>query len=217
MAFRIDPRKVGVLLAIVVICLTGAHLLGQYSKFYLDHDSLFGFVGLFNLDHERNVPTWFASTALFLSSMLLAIITCFKRTTRDPFTLHWAGLAAIFLCLAMDEAIGFHERLSGFVSSLVNTRGVFLFAWTIPAAIAMPIFVLLAGFIFTAGALGMEMVEGQYVSLLGEQNMAHAIMVAFEEFLEMSGVVLFIYALLCYLKTEYGVVQVQLGEESPKV
>ena len=115
---------------------------------------------------------------------------------------------------------------------MVSTRGIFLFAWTIPAAVGVVLFALvylkflfrlpvatrwlfvLAGVVYVGGALGMEMIEGQFVFLFGQASMAHALMVAFEEFLEMSGVVLFIYALLSYFRTQYGVVQVEFGERA---
>ena len=47
----------------------------------------------------------------------------------------------------------------------------------------------------------MESVGGWYFSLHGEmEDLSYSLLVAAEEFLEMSGIILFIYALLDYLR-----------------
>jgi hypothetical protein len=56
-----------------------------------------------------------------------------------------------------------------------------------------------AGIIFVAGAVGMEMVGGRYVFYNGKEELQYALMVTLEELLEMTGIIIFIYALASYI------------------
>jgi hypothetical protein len=95
------------------------------------------------------------------------------------------------------------------------------FAWVIPYALAVLVIGVLylrfvwslaartralficAGSVYLAGALGFESVGGWYFSLHGEiEDLTYSLLVAAEEFLEMSGIILFIYALLDYLRDQ---------------
>jgi hypothetical protein len=58
---------------------------------------------------------------------------------------------------------------------------------------------ILAGLIYLSGAIGMESLAGHFVPVWGDQGMMHVFCAATEEFLEMMGIVVFIYALLTYL------------------
>jgi hypothetical protein len=58
---------------------------------------------------------------------------------------------------------------------------------------------LAAGAIFVAGAIGVEAVSGMQASLHGEQNLTYHLVITVEELLEMTGIVIFIYALLDYI------------------
>ncbi|NER04565.1 MAG: hypothetical protein F6K17_19105, partial [Okeania sp. SIO3C4] len=52
------------------------------------------------------------------------------------------------------------------------------------------------------GGIGMEMIGGYYAYLYDTKNFFYEILVTIEEFLEMLGVVVFIYALLCYWREQ---------------
>ncbi len=60
---------------------------------------------------------------------------------------------------------------------------------------------MIAGTVYVSGCIGMEMLGGYYTELHGEQNVIIAILTTIEEFLEMFGVAIFIYALLSYIST----------------
>jgi len=55
---------------------------------------------------------------------------------------------------------------------------------------------------YLGGALGVEMLGGRYASLYGTKTLAYSLLVAVEEGLEMAGSVLFIDALLDYLRRD---------------
>ena len=128
-----------------------------------------------------------------------------------------------------------HERLIVPVRSLVSGSGFLYYAWVLPYGILVALFLavyagfvrrlpaatrrlfLLAGALYVSGALGFELVEGLYASRAGGRLFAALITV--EECLEMLGVVLFIYALLSYLKEEKATRRLDVtriaGERTP--
>lgn len=64
------------------------------------------------------------------------------------------------------------------------------------------VLVLASGILFLSGALGMEMIAGPLVEARGSANFSYALMANMEEFLELSGLVVFITALFLYLERE---------------
>lgn len=89
-------------------------------------------------------------------------------------------LALIFLYLSFDEAAGIHELTGPLLKKVINTKGLFNFAWVILGIIMVFIFVVAyrrfikslppktrnlfikAGITFVGGAIGMEMLGGWY-------------------------------------------------------
>lgn len=155
---------------------------------------------------------------LLLCSVLLAGITLSRRAVSSHYVRHWGLLGAIFLYLAADELLQIHEESSGFLRSILGTDGFLYYTWIIPALILLFIFgalyasfvitlpakirllFLTAGSIYVAGAVGLEMVGGYYASAHGEESARFIAETTAEEFLEMLGIVVFIYALLEYMR-----------------
>ncbi|MEE8516008.1 MAG: hypothetical protein V3T02_05135, partial [Alphaproteobacteria bacterium] len=99
------------------------------------------------------------------------------------------------------------------VRSYLYVGGYLYFAWVIPAAIITGLFGLAytsfllhlesrfrrlfvaSAVLYVGGAIGLELVGGKVVSGGGESSMAYALIATGEETLEISGVILFIYAL----------------------
>lgn len=122
-----------------------------------------------------------------------------------------------------------HEQLGKLVKLLHIKSSGFPMGWFI---IAIPIIVVLAltylkflahlpaktrllfgvaGTIFLGGAIGAEMVGKYYFDLHGP-SMTSTMITAVEEFIEMLGIVIFLYALLSYLGLYVQEVQVHIGE-----
>jgi hypothetical protein len=136
---------------------------------------------------------------------------------RDPANIRaWFALAVIFVYLSLDEMISLHELLVPIVGKALHPTGFFLFAWVIVAiplvaivgAMFLPFLfrlprptarrIVIAGSVFVAGALGMELVGGKLFTDFGLTPIYYA--GAFvEEALEMVGVVLFILVVLDHL------------------
>lgn len=185
-------------------------------------------VRLVDLDQENNLPTWLSSTNLLISAILAAFITKAKQAQRDAYTLYWLGLCLVFLYLSVDEAASLHEAPNDRLRHVLGTSGGALFAaWVIPAMAVVSIFaglylrflfslprriqalIVLAGMLYVLGAVGFEMLSWSYrapmfdpENHLASRDLTYMMITHLEEFLEMLGVALFIYALLSYIEIE---------------
>lgn len=75
----------------------------------------------------------------------------------------------------------------------------FFFRWVLSLPATTRNLFLLSGGVFVLGALGFEFVEGYLYKQYGIDHIYNRVMYTLEELLEMSAVILFIYALLNYL------------------
>ena len=217
MEIRIDPRKVASSLMTIAIVLVVAHIAGAVSSHVFHREQVFGLVDTFDMNVENNVPTFFSAFILVTSAVLLTVIT--SQSAADRYAGHWKWLVIIFAFMAIDEDAALHELLIEPVRDLLPVAGPLYFAWVIPYGLAVLVIGLLylrfvwsltartrglfigAGSLYLAGALGIEPIGGWYFSLHGEiEDLPYSLLVATEEFLEMSGIILFIYALLDYLR-----------------
>lgn len=225
----ISPKKVILILSIIVLSLTAAHIGGQYYKDFIGGDPfLLKIVDKLDLDGEsNNLPNWYQSSTLLLSSFLLAIVALIKKAEQDINVRYWAFLSLTFLYLSLDEMVSIHEQLTMPFRTSFDLGGVFFLSWVIPAMVIVGIFALfylkflwrlpvqsrrlfiVAGTIYIVGAVGIEMLNGKYLELHEAQIMSatatgqitfnYALMTAVEEFFEMAGILIFIYALMSYL------------------
>lgn len=222
--FRVPvfPEKIIRVLSGLVASLVGLHIMTQAIKFSfasaISSNTLTRFFQLFDLDQENNFPSLFSFGLLALSSGLLYLIAFFKSQTRSSYYRHWGILALLMGALSLDEIMSFHELLVIGLRKLTHASGLFHFAWVIPGMIfvlavgigfvsflrALPqrtrrLF-LLAGSIYIGGALGMEMIGGLILSFTNPESPLYLLEVTVEETLEMTGIVVFIHALLTYLQ-----------------
>jgi hypothetical protein len=213
----ITPRGAAHLLVLVVLSLTALSLIGQAAKHFLPDFVLRDrFAATFNLDEEGNVPTLYSTLAILSCAVLLRVIARIEREEGGRFSRHWTLMSIIFLGLAVDEFLFLHEEinyrldLSGFTQwSWVAIGIVFVFAVAIIffrmiVQLSPPVrrLFILAALIYLSGAIVLEIVGGHYVTVWGHDSLRYALCTTAEEFLEMMGVVVFIYALLSYLSQD---------------
>lgn len=217
----IKPLTVLKLLLLVVGLLLLANVVAIFLSQTMEDSIITRYVDVyFNFNLENNIPSFFSSIILFVASCLLFLIYRSKPLPASGSgKKQWLILSLIFLFLAVDENVGIHEDVTLVVKSLLdNDLPDFLhWAWVIPyfvaflviAAFFLP-FVLslppftrnlffIAGFVFVSGAVGLELVEGYVYINYGLNHIYNVILYCLEELMEMTGVVLFIYALLDYL------------------
>jgi hypothetical protein len=231
----LKPPKIVRVLATMVLLLVLANIAAQLTKYLTGHDSLYGLVGLFDFDNEHNIPSYFSAALLLFAALLLGVITNLKKKSGAPHGLSWTILSFAFLYMAVDEATVIHERmLDRLTRELLGdpTIGIFHFAWVIPGIVVVFFFallflkfflhlpqttksvVLLAATLFIGGAIGFELIGGQYASLHGRKNLTYSMLATVEESMEMAGVIVFIYALLKYIQGQYGEVRFRFEDSA---
>ena len=232
----LKPGKTVRAMALIAICLILNHIGLRFMELYLGYDCASGlfrlYCRMFTVNAEGMIPTMYSTVALLFCSTLLTIIALSKKKTSANYFPHWLGLALIFLFLAMDEALEIHEHFAGPVRSALDiTSGFFYFAWVIPYGFAL--FILLAiylkflaklparirllfvsaGCIYVTGAIGFELLGGHHSALYGKENLMYIVFSTSEELFEMGGIVVFVYALLSYLSSEFKDLRIKVASE----
>lgn len=221
MSYRLNPRKIALILGTIAILLS---LQSIYSEYVLSE--ILGMnsttapariLDIFSVNLEESIPTWYSSLNLFLAACLLGWIAMIKRTHKEPFATHWAGLALIFLYLSIDEGAEIHETASGPLQDAFNTTGFLEFGWLI---LGIPLVILfglvyvrfwwklpqptrtlfaIAGILYVGGAVVIEAISANQYALDNGSSFIYLVIATIEETCEMLGVVTLIYALLRYL------------------
>ena len=224
LCITIAPSKFTRFIAIIAVFLILISVTTQVFKYTTGHDHVYGLIELFYLGNEHNIPTFFSALILLLAAILIGIIGVLKRKVSGIYRLHWMSLAYLFLFLATDEASGIHEMLQRPTVELIGSHptGIFFFPWVIPgiALVVVLAFIYLrfwlhlpsytrllvfvAGSLYIAGAIGVEMTGGYYAELHGMKNFTYSMIVTIEESLEMAGIILFIFALLDYIENNFS-------------
>lgn len=210
------PQRITLFLFVIIISLVLAGVAVQiYGNIYADNASK-TIIELFDLNAEANIPTWYSSFALLFSAILLTLIALIKTVQRDNYVFHWKMMSLIFLFMSIDEISSLHEILNYHFKNIIKNTDFFYFGWVFFGGIFVLLFMILyskflfnlnpktrnlfilAGTIYISGALAMEMMAGNYIYHYGS-SVISARMSIFEEFLEMTGIAIFIYALLSYI------------------
>lgn len=220
---ELDPSLITWLLGSIASILVIASLAGDVLHFTPWHVHTERLFPLFDLDDEYNVPTFFSVTLLLMAGSLLAAIALLTGTRPISDLSKWLILSLGFFCMAYDEAFLVHERLIHPVRSLLgnSSLGIFYYAWVIPGAalvfllalfylkflLRLPAktrfrFVLAAG-LYLGGCIGFEFIGGWYAESNGVQSLTYNLITTAEESLEMTGLIVFIRALLIYLGENY--------------
>lgn len=226
MKLKIFPKKILLFLLSIVLLLLAGHILGQMLiNYYPDVSKFEKFARWMNFNREVNFPSLFSAGILFISSILLAIIGVSSKDSNRPY-FGWYGLSVVFYFLAIDEAISIHEMFNKFARDNFGIGGVFYYGWIIPYGIALMVLLgvyipflkmlpmdiallfIVSGLIFVIGAVGFEMLGGRYKDLYSEETNMYVVYFTIEEFLEMTGISLFIYSLLTYISDHIGKIKI---------
>ena len=227
MEINISTKKILLFFLFAIILLTLFSIAGQIYIYYFGGHSRY-LVHIFNLDEEYNVPSCFESGTVLFCSMLLFIIALNKKKSNDRFRFHWSLLAFIFFLMSVDELMSFHENVGGHVRSMFHTGGFLYFAWVLPAIIFLIILAfiyfkfifdlpakyrnlfIIGGVIYVVGALGFEMLGGDIRKLYTEESFTYAVLTNIEEVFEMTGILIFTYALLDYINETIGEIKMKV-------
>lgn len=221
------PHSVTCALLGVTLLLVLLSTAGQLIRYNTPYHSLLGLIDQFYVDNENNIPTYFSGMLLLGGSLLLGLIALIKQHDVNPFRYHWKGLSGLFFLLSVDELASLHEMLIHPVRRYADAGGPFFFGWVLPGLLfaglvgfsmlrflwSLPAHtrwgMILAGLIYLAGSLGVEMIGGAYYEQIQHQDLRYSLIVTLEETLEMTGLILFINALLTYLSGQLVSISLQ--------
>jgi hypothetical protein len=189
---------------------------------------------LFYLDNEMNVPTFFSVLLMMTCAILLVIIAIEDRTNLKKYYRHWFFLAFGFFFMAGDDFMMLHEKLMNPMNKLFGINGIsylLTFSWIVPyfllvVVLAISYFKFIrdlpkkskllfmaAAFIYLFGIFGMEMAGGYVKRVYGMETREYVVVSTIEEFLEMSGLIFFIYGLLDHINNRMGKIRMAFGSE----
>lgn len=195
-------------------------LLGIFREWFVAH---YGFETVFQdmrhiaLDAEMCLAAWYSSFLMLVSAGLLGVIARLAARRGEGMVWYWGVLAIVFVGLSLDEATSVHELVLEPIRERLHLTGPFYFAWVVPALVMVPLFALaylrflralprpyglwlfVSGAVFVSGALGMEMVGGVTNLAAGADGLPYILSFLLEESLEISGLTVFLLALMSYL------------------
>lgn len=228
-------RRVAIALAvtIAVLVVTGAAANWMIYNLFPPEHPIADVLRRLDLGHEPSIPAFYSAVMMLCCAGLLYIVGRSAQRLRQS----WLLLAFVFLFMALDEAVMFHEMVDTGVKMFVPTSGPFYFAWVLPGMAVVVAFGLLflrllsslehptrtyflaSGIIFVSGAIGMEMVAGVIFDNAVDEaaalrSLSHVLSQAVEEGLEMIGIAMFFVALLDYAQRKHGGIQFLLQRPS---
>lgn len=167
---------------------------------------------LFDVDEEESIPTWFSSSLLLLTAVVLFLIAHLSRKGKDRYAMYWLVLGVGFAFMSVDEIAGFHETLNsiteiswavpGMIVALLIGLAYLKFLSSLPAPIAIRF--MMSGAIFVGGAIGVELATEPYLYEDALDTLGYNLWTPVEEGMEMGGVILFLASLFDYLKSQYS-------------
>jgi hypothetical protein len=216
--FRLVRRRVLQVLWLIAVALFALHYVVMFFRFVLDRPTLYGFSVFLNVDEEESLATFLQMVNLLGASVLLFMVGRRTRRLGAPHAMGWLSLSAIFLYLAIDESTLLHEHLILPLQRALDAGGIFFFTWVVVAIPLLVFFLVLyipflrdldpetrkgfivAGLVYVAGALGMEMAGGVWVEGRSFIDPIYlTVFVPLEEGLETAGQLLFLSVLLRYV------------------
>lgn len=215
-SFVLAPKRLLVGLALAAFFLLGVHSMLTVYHYQIEEVSWLPWRQLFDVDEENNLPTWFSGAILALAAGCLWLCARHKRQVRDRSVNQWYVLTFGFLFMSVDEVAGLHESLNSTIqSSWVIPGGIvaFLvglsfipFLWNLPSRTRN--YFIVAGALYVGGAIGVEIIGAP----MDADTMLYNLTTVAEEGLEMFGVILFLIALLSYMRPAAGgAIEVDVG------
>jgi len=221
MEIKITPKRLSLAFGLMVVALLIAHVVTQTIRFATGDDFLLGLVPLFSVGSDGNLPTFYSAFAILFCAFLLTLIARASQSDRYLNIGYWYGMAVVFVYLSVDEMLMLHERAIEPLRAMFDASGLFYYAWVLPYGIGVLVFAaiytrflfrlrrrtrflfLAAGTIYVLGAIGVEMISGLYFESHGGSNPTYVALQTVEETMEMSGIVIFIFALADYLDHQF--------------
>ena len=221
LSLTLSARRVVRLLAVTMIVLVLCSALATWMERTLGDfpgRDLFG--DLFQVSAEANMPALFSGIILAVAAALMGVIGLARRAAGEPLARTWLTFAGVLAYLSVDEVAQIHDRTTMGMRQLVGDVGILHYSWIALYAVVVVVVgvlsiaflrhlpagtrnrLILAGFLYVLGAMGLEAVEGLLEFSGQYRSLAMPILVHIEETLEMGSVILVIATLLSYMKAQ---------------
>ena len=228
---NINPKKLAWKLEAITFILALVSLSVRYLKFTAPTDNMAGLISVVDMDTELSIPSIYAFILLFIAAALLVLIAAHKKQAQARYAAQWYVLAAGFAFMAFDEGASIHELLMAPMGRLLggSQPGIFYFTWIVPALAGIALLglffarfiidlpaktrraFLLGAALYLGGAVGFEMLGGELASAEGVKNFGFSMLSTIEELLELSGTIVFISALLAYIREQFQTVLINVN------
>jgi hypothetical protein len=159
----------------------------------------------FDLDEEESFGTWFSAVILLYAGRLLLGRARSAKGEGDPYHPMWFVLAIGFHLLSIDEVVGMHEyvntvsediRWTTFAAVIVALLGLAYLPFLSALPSRIRLLFIVAAVVYVGGAVGVERATDWYDAHDLLDTLAYNLWTAVEETMEMTGAIVFIYALL---------------------
>ena len=218
MKIIISGKKVFRIIVIIIGVLVFLSIIGQISVHFFEHKRLLGFVELFHLERENNFPTFFQTTLIFFSALIIFFILKFNITKEKIPKHYWITLLIMFLYMGTDEIVGLHEKITYIIEKIYGYQmhGFLYFPWVIIGIIIALVFIIyfsfliikidkkirrmliISAFLYLFGEIIVEMISGFYADKFG-MDFTYQLLVTLEESTAMFGIAIFIKTLIKYI------------------
>lgn len=210
--FYLNPEVLFKRLTMIAILLVFLHvvcMVAWYQDLLPLNDWLY--YAFFDLDEEESLGTWFSAIVLMLCGISSWLAIMLSRERNCIMLSGWLGLAIGFPLLSIDEIAGFHEFINTIITTihwaLIGSMVVLILGclyW--PFLLGLPnrtkSLMVTAGLFYIGGAIGVEMATIPYETNKQLDTLAYNLWNAVEEFFEMFGAILYIYAVLDWVDSQ---------------
>ncbi|MBI3288580.1 MAG: hypothetical protein HYZ74_03575 [Elusimicrobia bacterium] len=171
-----------------------------------------------NINNERGLANWFSLLQLAAAALLLWMVAAREARCGSRDALAWRALSAGFALLSLEELAGLHDRVGKALHAHWHLTGWWRFSWVVAALVFLPplglAFIgllrrleprrrrqfIVAGAIYLSGMLGLEIIGGKIYAAAGDVETPLCVLLFHvEELLEMTGIALFLSALIEHL------------------
>lgn len=174
---------------------------------------------VFNVDQEANIPTWFTGGVALYLAMTASMIASVVKSQGQKYSWAWRGISLMGIYIALDELSGIHELAIEPIRDSWEISPWLYQSWVIPAMIIVvligiiyarflwqlpsyaKVYIFLGSLIYLTGAVGVESIGGFVLTTQG-LNDWYVQLAHIEEFLEMMGLILILYACTEYARRE---------------
>ena len=237
-SFTISPRKAGIFLGIIAVVMSVLAITADLLELKLDSGRdgasapwLWPFARQFNFVEEGNLANFYQGTQLVLAAVILLVIWRGKKQSGGAFRGHWLALGCIFVFLGADEVAQIHETTIANTVALLRHKESDKTGWFfvylpllavfglsyisflrhLPGRIA--VLMMVSGCIYVGGAVGVEKFVNWFATKYGDDTVGYMLMDNLGEFMESTGIVLFIYTLLSYIALQTGEISFRFSKD----